>query len=483
MSSDRIFPREKRVVEVILILMILALGCFLSYYHHLSYEFPLHVDEWFHIAMAKQIAKLDFRDPYYGKPLRRCLEIGWHSLLALFVLLTDDVRHFTYLPSFFHALDILATFFFVDRFLGRKEAFFAALLAAIIPSHLAFGGPIFLVPINLSLIFLPISLMLAFDLVKLERNQNLFLQFLILTFLLYAHPPSAVALLAILGIYVLLLLFDRKMKKAISLILVISLSIFCSLPNYADLIASRGIAAIKFTFFYILEPLPFLYGLVQSIFFVIGFLSLVIKLRKKRNLEILTILIAVILFIFNILCFENLRVNILLMYQRTFLPLFFLMNVISAYGFKSVLDLKFGKALALVSCLIMLYLSISHHLALTKTHLYHLITEKDYENFLWIKHNTPHDIIAILNPWKAKAFPAIAERRVYSVMPFGPNEEGLRKVKLTEEFFNMGCKNTKFLKENNISLVYTLGKCHNEDLIEVKRGIYILKGSKLWQLL
>ena len=45
---------------------------------------------------------------------------------------------------------------------------------------------------------------------------------------------------------------------------------------------------------------------------------------------------------------------------------------------------------------------------------YHIIDEKDYNAFKWIKENTNISSIAVLDPWKANAFTPIAERQVYS---------------------------------------------------------------------
>ena len=68
----------RKTQEIILLLLIILLGIFITYIPHLEYPFPLHVDEWHHIALAEEIAKtgsfLQYY-PYTGKPSTHDLEI------------------------------------------------------------------------------------------------------------------------------------------------------------------------------------------------------------------------------------------------------------------------------------------------------------------------------------------------------------------------------------------------------------------------
>jgi len=133
---------------------------------------------------------------------------------------------------------------------------------------------------------------------------------------------------------------------------------------------------------------------------------------------------------------------------------------------------KTGLILLISLLIITTYIAIDRDI---HENYYHLIDDQDYKSFLWIKENTSQDAVILLDPWKARALPTIAERRVYAVMPFGPNEEQLRLVEKANKFFADNCSNTTFLLENNITVVYTKNRCNNPNLVEIKENIYILE--------
>jgi hypothetical protein len=60
----------------------------------------------------------------------------------------------------------------VDRLAGRGQALIAALLIALLPSNVTIGGPVFLIPVNLSLILIPIGLVFGFQLTRLKPIYN-----------------------------------------------------------------------------------------------------------------------------------------------------------------------------------------------------------------------------------------------------------------------------------------------------------------------
>lgn len=456
--------------EEILLPLIIALGCFLTFYPHFNYPYPLHVDEWFHIAEAKMIATGQKTDWYSGKPFNLGMERGWHLTLSSIQLLFNlGSRQWVFVPMLIHVIAILATYLFALKLLGKRQAILAAFLTAIIPSNLTIGGPIFLVPVNLSMIFIPFSLLLAFGLVNIDRKIAYVILTISLTYLLYSHPPSAMALLVILGIYLVLLFVGRDPEFKILLISVL-VSIFLSIPNYIQEVQNKGLESGKFSFWITLEGIPNLYGIFPTILFLVGFYFL--SQRKKK--EFLCIMLSTIFLLINIVLFVNLKVNYLIPYQRIYIPLFVLMNVIASEGFIKALEIK-KKKLGLFIFFILLgiaaYFSIAERV---KTQLYYLIDQKDFENFLWMRENVGEDQTVILDPWKARAFPVVGEKKVYAVMPFGPDEKEMTKVNQTYDFLR-DCSNTSFLVENNISVVYSRNACINGDLVEVKESIYVLR--------
>ena len=102
----------------------------------------------------------------------------------------------------------------------------------------------------------------------------------------------------------------------------------------------------------------------------------------------------------------------------------------------------------------------------------HMIDEQDYEAFVWIKENIGEGYEkAILDPWKATAFTAITGKKVYGRIQRYPLERAERAT----EFLDENCQDTEFLRENEITIVYSLFVCDNPDLIKLRRHIYILK--------
>jgi len=113
----------------------------------------------------------------------------------------------------------------------------------------------------------------------------------------------------------------------------------------------------------------------------------------------------------------------------------------------------------------------NHH----DTFYYHMIDKEDHEAFVWIKDNIDTDYKkAILDPWKATAFTAITEKNVHTKIHTAPKPSD----KQAREFLRGGCTDTSYLRENGISIVYTRGKCHNPNLVEVRENVYLLKEAQ-----
>jgi len=133
----------------------------------------------------------------------------------------------------------------------------------------------------------------------------------------------------------------------------------------------------------------------------------------------------------------------------------------------------FTKNVGSISCVILisitLAMSIPFHM---NTKYYHMIDSRDYKAFVWIKENVGDRYDrAILDPWKATAFTAVTEKKTYTRIHAFPQT----RDKIAYEFLEGGCANTTFLRENDISIVYTSFKCLNTDLEEVRKDIYLLK--------
>ena len=234
--------------ELILCIILIFSGFFV-YLPHFSYPFPFHVDEWYHIAMAKMITTGSSNNWYYGESFQYSLEVGWHYSLSLVDrVFNPDIFTWMYLPIIIQSFAIISVYTLVSKLFSKKEAVISSLFIAILPTNVTIGGPIFLIPVNLSLIFIPMAMIFTFQLSKIkQRYQYLFL-YIIITFILYAHPPTAMVLLFFLGFFLLLIFImkDKNQKKHGLFIMIITIfSCISALPNYIIEIQTSGISSIK----------------------------------------------------------------------------------------------------------------------------------------------------------------------------------------------------------------------------------------------
>jgi len=479
MPLDRIYKNAMvlKYKELICLIFILILSFIFNFYPHFNYDYLLHVDEWFHVAIAKQVVFGSEINWYSGDIFSLGLERAWHTTLAIiYFVFRPSIFQWIYFPTILHSLSVIIVYTFMSRLNGKIEGLISALLVAILPSNVTIGGPVFLAPINLSLIFIPLTLIFAFQLTKLKEKYNYILTILFTGFLLYAHPPSAIVLLLILGFYFLLNLFSKKndcKNKAKYIFISIISSIIISLPNFLPEIGKRGLESVTFDFWVYLRGIPIIYGIIPTFFFIIGFYFISRSERKESWCFILTS----ILLILNVLFFTRFGLSYILPYQRTYIPLFLLMSLVGSFGFTSLLRIKFfnkkmGVFLVIICLIATMGLGIYNNI---NTPYYRLIDDSDYESFIWIKENTPEDSIVLADPYRSRTLATVAERRVYGVMPFGPEPDQLKRVSNTYYFFEGNCTDTYFLIQNNISVVYTRGNCLNPNLDQKIENVYILK--------
>ena len=90
----------------------------------------------------------------------------------------------------------------------------------------------------------------------------------------------------------------------------------------------------------------------------------------------------------------------------------------------------------------------------------------------WIKENVDSSYSkAVLEPWKATAFTAITGKYIYSRIGEYPTPTDMAAY----NFLGGGCRDSSFMKNSGISIVYTREPVHNADLIEVRKYVYLLK--------
>lgn len=452
------------LIKTKIFLIIILILLFINTYN--SYIFPLHVDEWFHIAVAKEIVSNNFFpitfDPFDGSwSIIVQQELAWHYLLALIAVFDPSIFVWKVVPIVMAVLAVLSTFVFARRW-GDKAGLVAAFLVALLPSNVTIGGFAFMVPINLFLIVAPLALLFAFD-KDLTELKNKVILFILTLFLFLAHPPSAVILFGMLFVYALFCFKEDKQKSIIILGILFFAGLISS-PIYLQRLLIKGIEGVNFPFWVYLGEIAIVFGYIQSIIFVIA-AYFIFKDEKKEER---TLIISILFLVFVIAFFNQTGTSFILPSQRAFLPAFLLMSIIMAVYLSKIENKKILGAILGIVLLTSVYAQIN-------TPFYHVIEKEDYEAFLLIKENSNPNDIVLLNPATARALTPIAERRVYTVLPFGPDENILAKNKLAQKFLDTKCIDTTFLITNNISIIYAPNGCNNSNLKYVDKNVYIFQ--------
>ena len=471
---------------------ILGLAFYIAFIPHLNYPYPVHVDEWVHLACSNEIiaeaSAVGAHNPFTGGAAgwSQSLEVGFHLFWVIFQQVTDIpwLIVYKYFPAIIFMITVLSVYI-----LGRREGFSwkAALCTCFVPTTLRFLGPAFLVPVALGLLFIPLSLFIAFNF----RNwQSYVVIFVFTCFLVSAHAYTAVGLIIVLTPYIVLNL--RKNFRH-------SLGIFFALviPFLGPLLGKFHVALLHMLGAFItpqpppgpelpyITQVPHIYGYLPILLFAIG----TFLLAKRGRLKDYSLLIVPLLFVMLIGWFFNLHRGIQTMYSRSFLYLMLMMGVVAGYGLRRIRDIRLPEKIAArlrpafisrnagnILCLILLiptmFLSVRSHL---DTPYYHMIDTQAYEAFVWVRENIGDEYDkAILDPWKATAFTAISGKKVHSRIHAAPHEREMKAY----SFLRQGCRDTAFLKQNGISIVYTRWGCNNPDLVEVRKHVYLLKEAE-----
>jgi hypothetical protein len=470
--------------------LILGLAFYLGFLPHFGYAYPVHLDEWIHLSCSNEIIKestaVGLSDPFSGgSPVfQQLVEVGFHVFWAIFHQISGIgwLTIFKYFPTVIFMITVLAVYIFT-----RKQGFGweAALLTCFIPTTVGVLGPGFLVPVALGLCFIALSIFVTF-------NFHQWWSYLVLLifsfFLLSIHAATSIALIFFIVPYTILnIRSDPKHSLGVALSLVT--------PFLVSLLGFPGIRNILLlpTIKTLLEPhptgafidLPRLIstlGYPVTVLCLLGAAFLMIKTDKNNHSFVWGLVALLALFAI----FHNFSYGIWMMYGRSYQYIWFMMSIIAGAGLMGIRHFHppdrlgrrptagfirdhTGTILFLVVIILVFFTSVS---ARQNIRYYNMIEERDYQAFVWIKENVDSDYQkAILDPWKGSAFTAISGKYVYTWIGDRVKDSDLAAYK----FLDAGCRDTNFLKENGISIVYTTQECDNQDLVEVAKNVYLLR--------
>ena len=479
--------RQNNVIEGLLLVLILLLAVFMAGIPHLDYIYPLHIDEWWHYGDSQSLVetgRIPYPDPFNsGELLTEDIEAGYHLLLGEIRLITGIswLGLFRLLPGFIFAMLAFQAYAFGR---GRGFGLGAAFLVCLIPTTIRFLGPAFLVPVSLGLTFIPLALFILHRLMSDIRGPTLLL--LMLSALLFLHPPTMAVISAIVVIHLVPSLFDkqkiqsriRRVALVFGFAIMIIVLMFLWAPASLDFVVKEALDPERHL------PLPLIadalhkFGYIPIVLFIIGVGILLYK-HKREDLALITA-------VFGLLAFQQLYPHFYIgpdiIYERGWLYTFVLMALVGGValpvvwgwtksGMKKWPRLAHIAAYAVIGILLVSALGINIRSHLSE-YYYHVIDDEMYQEFLWIEEYVPpsHQI-GILDTHEAWPFAAITKKFAYTA-EVAPNFHA--KGRSAMEFLDNGAKDTKWLVERGISIVYSSGEVENDELIKVNHNTYLL---------
>ncbi len=188
------------------LVLILGLAFYVAFIPHQGYSYPVHVDEWTHLANSKAIvaeaSSIEMHNPFTGGEagVSQSLEAGFDLFWAIVQQVSGIpwLVLFRYFPAVIFMITVLSVYI-----LGRREGFGweAALCTCFVLTTVRFLGPGFMVPVALGLLFIPLSLFLVFN---FRGWRSYILLFIFTAFLVSAHAYTAVGLVLILAPFIIL---------------------------------------------------------------------------------------------------------------------------------------------------------------------------------------------------------------------------------------------------------------------------------------
>ncbi len=476
--------------DYLMLIPIIGLAFYMAFIPHQNYSYPVHIDDWRSLAYFKatiQAASPTITDPFSGESGMNFIylaEIGFTVFWAVFHQISgiEWLTIFRYFPSIVFIITVLSVYV-----LARREGFGweAAFFACLIITTVGILGPAFLLPVAMGLLFIPLSIFLAF---YFRNIWSYLVLFVFTSFLVSIHAVTAVGLIIILAPFIVLNI-KGDFKHCLGLTLALGLpfvAVGLIIPfSWVDKLVPivKGLFTPKdIPITIVLPRIIQTYGSIPILLSLLGTLLLAIK-GGKKNYGLILGLLALLLMLVSYYTFHY---GEAIMYGRGILYMLLMLGVAAGFGLMWLRKLRLpdklaaklkpdflGKNVGNILCLVLIGLTLATCIPLRyDISYYHMIDDEDYQAFVWIRDNVSEDHDrAILDPWKATAFTAITMKKVYTRIHMAPTD----KDNEAYEFLRQGCTDTSFLKENEISVIYTRGECHNPDLVEVTKHVYLLE--------
>jgi len=453
----------------LLLALALLLGGFLVFSPHLTNSYPLHIDEWRHITLSENL--LQSGSGFLTFMINNPLETGFHIFLIFVNFFFNLVTFYQFLPLLNFLAISLVLFYFLRKKYNFWVGLFVVLFLSSLKSNVNISGLWFFVPLTLAIPFIYLFLFLLED--TFESNKKFILVLASLFLVSFIHQ-STFAVLSLT--FILFFIFRKNLIKInykyLSYFSILLLPILLAGLFLFRTSLSLGIFFNKFIFgpgiIQINYNLFLLYGIVPSIFALIGFFYL---FKKK---ELLPIRIYFLISAFNLILFSIFHFSIFSSYQRYVYHLLLSGVVLSSVGLYFSLRyfyLKlffvnnnlFKKILVFVLALLLICSSfIGYYSIHPQAKLYTIINDADYHAMVFFKNysfptllqNYKPELSEVISlPSPGVALPALARKSSISGIFFALERGKIDSV----NFFNSNCADKKEILSHweNLKYIYS----------------------------
>jgi hypothetical protein len=428
---------RKRTVEFFALTAALAVLFLAVYSPHFSNPYPIHIDEWQHIAqiISASEGKANW-NPYFGQK-HFDIEFFFHAFWAPFALILGRqgfIMLYSFLPAVFSVLSGIALFFLVKNATGRfTDALFSVLIFASLKSNLNIMGLSYFTPLTMAIPLIFLFLLFFMRGVSENSRKNLLFAGLSISATFLIHPPSATILIPVIIIYPLISReFFLKNKKQIFMFLglialIIGASFFVKIwgKTAASLLSENLVFRLGWTGYEIKYFLPFLFSIPATLLAVFGIYRCFEK-QKGKIFVVFALVTTGISMLFNLV-----EVSVLAPYQRVIYYALISLVPLSAIALSEIYEMfrafleKTGdkKSSAAIACscafivLALIFFAEYSYSGQGKDYATPVISENSKNALIWISKNYPKNEIMMAPIFTTSAVYPISGNRVQSLLP------------------------------------------------------------------
>jgi|TARA_Y100000310_G_C20672093_1_gene810836 hypothetical protein len=451
--------------KILLLGLILIATFILVYSPHFNYQFPLHIDEWHHIAETIKLGKGEYIIQGTDGIRTMGFEIGFHIFLLPISKIANLVSIYQFFPAIWAMVSALTLFFVIYK---KTNKFLIGIIAMIffasIKTNTNLMGPWFFIPLTFSIPFIFLYLFLFTEGIEKQNKKQILASIAIMVFLLPIHAIAVLFAIPFLIIYSLFYLeYIKKEYKFFLSFLLVPLAgiiffcyindtnIFNSLIDILKAIQFNrgwGVVEVHNSFFETYSPI----GYLLAIFGAIGIFLFQTKPKKFIPYVLLPLTLLVMIFFYRLT-----GTSYLSPYQRNMFYLTISMPILSALGTFYIIEiasLKINKETTkkiltlIIITIIIIFTFKAYFLIPKRFNLYHIIEEKDYPTLEFLSTLPPHTTIMGGAFISTAIYPVSQQNPVATIFFYG------NRSKINEFYNTPNCKKqTTFLRNQNIPYV------------------------------